>query len=199
MHTAAWLERGTHANTKPGVRLVFHPFLCTLTFHSTAACHLASYLITVWAQTVNIEYTVVWVCISESPATAMALTSNQPHCIPSLCPENRESERGAMENSTCQQNNGRLPLSHGDTPECLMVKLIMSSLGWTGEPPRTPRHHWGPWNCTWHSHSQVWHGVCWGTAMFSGTTGFQRPDISILLRGKNLMRGVQMDKKTEFV
>lgn len=36
-----------------------------------------------------------------------------------------ESEAGG--DSTCQQNNGCLPQSREDTPECLMVKLIMSS------------------------------------------------------------------------
>lgn len=93
--TAAWLERGMHANTKPGICLVFHPFLSTLTFHSTAACHLASYLITVWAWTVNSEYTVVlslhsWI---SSDRYGSHLQSATLHTA-SIRPENRESERG---------------------------------------------------------------------------------------------------------
>lgn len=30
--------------------------------------------------------------------------------------------------------------------------------------------------------------------MFSGTTCFEKPNVSILLKGKNLLRRVQMDK-----
>lgn len=64
--------------------------------------------------------------LRESPATDMALNSNQPHSAPSIGPENRESEAEG-EDSRRQQNNSHLPQSHDDTPECLMVKLIMSS------------------------------------------------------------------------
>lgn len=39
----------------------------------------------------------------------------------------RSIEWGEWGGSTCQQNNGRLPQSRDDTPEWLMVKLIMSS------------------------------------------------------------------------
>lgn len=108
------------------------------TFRSTATYQLASYLITVWALTVNSEYTVVGVRISESPATDMALTSNLPHCIPSICPENKEKEKGREGGEGELQlsaNNGCLPQSRADTPEWLMEKLIMASWGWISERP----------------------------------------------------------------
>lgn len=62
----------------------------------------------------------------------MALNSNQPHKAPSIGPENRETEAEGRD-STCQQNNGHLPPSRGNTPECLMVKLITVCLllGWS--------------------------------------------------------------------
>lgn len=54
-----WMQRASHthacAYTKAGICLVSHPSLNT--FHSTAELQWASYLITVWARTVNSEYT----------------------------------------------------------------------------------------------------------------------------------------------
>lgn len=53
----------------------------------------------------------------------MALTSNQAHHIPSRI----EKVRGGDGEVHLSGNNGRLPLSHADTPESLMEKLIMVS------------------------------------------------------------------------
>lgn len=116
----------------------------------------------------------------------MALTPNQLHRTPCIRPKNRE-------NSTCQQNNGRLPQSCEDTPECLTVKLIMSSLGWLAslrELLITTRDHE-----TAHGIPILWFGMKCGEveSRYVGHGSFETPNISMLLKRKTLLR-VQMDK-----
>lgn len=115
----------------------------------------------------------------------MALNSNQPNHIPSRI----EKVRGGNGEVHLSGNNGRLPLSHADTPECLMEKLIMVSLGWTGErprnnssPPGTMKLHMASpfsalaWSVVRQSHSQWSHGI------------FESPDVSILFRTVKLCK-----------
>lgn len=59
MHSCMVRVSHAHANTKLAFALSFIHLSPLSTFHSTAACQLASYLITVWAWTVNSEYSVV--------------------------------------------------------------------------------------------------------------------------------------------
>lgn len=115
----------------------------------------------------------------------MPLTSNQPHRAPSRIEKVREGNRELH----LSGNNGRLPLSHADTPECLMEKLIIVSLGWTSERPGTTHHHRGPWNCTWRPHSQLWLGSVVSQSHAQWDHGiFESPDVSILCRTVKLCK-----------
>lgn len=98
-----------------------------------------------------------------------------------------EKVRGGDRELHLSANNGCLPQSCVDSPECLIEKLIMASWGWIGVCPRTTHHYWGPWNCTWRPHSQVWRGVWWGAAMFNGTIApLNTPNVSIFSKRKSL-------------
>lgn len=83
-------------------------------------------------------------------STPISHTAHQPFVLRI----ESEAAGGRQGDSSCEQNNGRLPQSCEDTPECLMLKLITSS-SWLA-PPWTLHHRREPWNCTWHSHSGVW-------------------------------------------
>lgn len=158
-------------------------------FHSTAACHLAGYLITfVGTDRGQWIHSRFWVCISGSPATDMALTSNQPHRIPSIRPLRVVKDgvggwggglRTPLVSATMAASLGAVEAHL----ECPAVKLIMSSFRCASENTSSP-----PGTMKLHMASpilRVWHQVC-----VSGTTNFETPNVSILLKeGKAALAG----------
>lgn len=147
MSVARWLEAQLHAQSEPytctrktqrlAFALSFIHLSALFTFHSIAACQWASYLITVWAPTVNSEYTASLEFALVDLRRPIWLSPPIGHTayLP-FAGKNREGDGGFH----LSRNNGRLPRRRGDTPECLMEKLIMASCGWTGEAPPTPQN-----------------------------------------------------------
>lgn len=138
--TAARSEWAVHMHTQTqrlAFALSFIHLSALFTFHSIAACQWASYLITVWAPTVNSEYTASLEFALVDLRRPIWLSPPIGHTayLP-FARENREGDGGFH----LSRNNGRLPRRRGDTPECLMEKLIMASCGWTGEAPPTPQN-----------------------------------------------------------